>query len=417
MRARVRIRDEADARAARQELSRRGLRECMDGEPYDLLVVDEWTAEGDPAVQEARRDGIPVTVLAEMVLEGARGPVVGVTGTAGKTSTCRALEWIMRRSGRPVAISSTARSANAWPDRSLAGGCGPGVVTIAELTSTHLCHMRSVHPDVAVVTTIRPDHVELHGSVEAYVAAKRRVADELTAGDVLVLPCDDPVTVTGIGQCPARPGWFGVLSQADPPPGDGATARGPEVLLRWEGDTARCPAPATGTALRAALAAATAAMAVGVPPGQVARALEGIPVVPHRMRAAPGPRGITLVDDTMAATPLKALSALHAMAPGDLVLVVGGNDAPGGMSVHASPEEAAQLSRALREGRRRASALVAFGAAADRVQSLVRLDARVPDVGTALDAAIDACPDGGTVLVSPMFPMRPDEREVVGSRR
>ncbi|MBL6634555.1 MAG: hypothetical protein ISP32_09280, partial [Thermoleophilia bacterium] len=300
MRACVRIRDEADARAARDELRRRGMRECAPGQRFELLVVDEWTAEGDTAVQAARREGVPVTVLAELVLERAGGPVVGVTGTAGKTSTCRALEWILRQSGRKVAISSTARSANAWPDHSLAGGSGASVVTIAELTSTHLCHMRSVHPDVAVVTTIRPDHVELHGSVEAYEAAKRRLVEELTGDDLLVLPCDDPTTVGVIGERPARPCGFGALPPAEMPPGDGAFVRGAQVLLAWHEDHAQCDAPSAGTALRAGLAAAAAAMAVGVSPAEAAQALVAVPMVPHRMRAVTGARGITLIDDTMA---------------------------------------------------------------------------------------------------------------------
>lgn len=417
MRACVRIRDDADARAARAELARRGIPESVGNEPYGLLVVDEWTAEGDPAVQAARRQGIPVTVLAELVLERALGPVVGVTGTAGKTSTCRALEWILLRAGREVAISSTARSANAWPDHSLAGGCGTDVVTIAELTSTHLCHMGSVHPDVAVVTTIRPDHVELHGSVHAYVAAKRRLVEHLTADDVLVLPCDDPATVHAIGARPARAAWFGVLDPTDQAPAGGAFSVDADVLLRWHGHEAHCVPPVHGTALRAAMAAATAAMAVGVPPARVARALEGLPPVAHRMRPAPGPRGITLVDDTMAATPLKGLAAVQSLDDGDVVLVVGGDDAPGGVAVHASPEEAQQLSRALGEGRRRARTLVAFGPAATRVARDVTVDAQAPDVDAALDIAIAACPDGGTVLVSPMFPMRPEEREAVSARR
>lgn len=416
MRACVRIRDDADARAARAELARRGIRESAGDEPYDLLVVDEWTAEGDPAVQAARRDGIPVTVLAELVLERALGPVVGVTGTAGKTSTCRALEWILRQAGRAVAISSTARSANAWPDHSLAGGCGSDVVTIAELTSTHLCHMRSVHPDVAVVTTIRPDHVELHGSVEAYVEAKRRLVEHLTADDVLVLPCDDPATVHAIGARPARTAWFGVPDGASALPGAGAFAVGSDLLLRWNGQEAHCAPPVRGTALRAAMAAAAAAMAMGVPPARAARAMAGMPPVAHRMRATSGPRGIRLVDDTMAATPLKGLAAVQSLDAGDVVLVVGGNDAPEGVAVHASPEEAEQLSMALREGRRRARTLVAFGPASARVARHVTVDVEAPDVLGALDAAIAACPDGGTVLVSPMFPMRPGEREAVSAR-
>jgi UDP-N-acetylmuramoylalanine--D-glutamate ligase len=410
MRARVRIRDESDAAAARRLLAARGIHAGRRDEPVGLLVVDEWTPEGDPLVQEARREEIPITVLAELVLSEARGPVVGVTGTAGKTSTCRALEAILAATGRPVAISRTARSANAWPDRSLEGGCDPDVVTIAELTSTHLCHMGTVHPDVAVVTMVRPDHVELHGSVEAYVAAKRRLVDELTPRDVLVMPTDDPDTRRAIGPCPARECGFG---HGHDPGGEGAFGMDGEVVLRWDGRMARGVAPRGGTAGRAALAAAAAALALGEAPAAVATALGSIHHVPHRMHPRPGPRGITVIDDTMAATPLKGLAAIEEIQGSPDVVVLGGDDAPGGVAVHASADEDAVLRRALACARERAAVVVAFGPARGRVAASVRPDAEADDIGDALTAALAACPDGGTVLVSPMFPMDPADRRLV----
>ncbi|MGB1377442.1 MAG: hypothetical protein ACPG7S_06420, partial [Miltoncostaeaceae bacterium] len=92
-RAVVRVGDARDARAAERIVAARG--HAVDrGEvrPGDaLLVVDEWTREHDPHVVRARALGVPVTVLAELVMNSLPRPVVAVTGTAGKTSTCRAL--------------------------------------------------------------------------------------------------------------------------------------------------------------------------------------------------------------------------------------------------------------------------------------------------------------------------------------
>ena len=397
-----------DARAAEAILREQGHVVVDDG--AHLLVVDEWTPETSPLVTAARESGIPVTVLAELLLERAHPPVVGVTGTAGKTSTCRALEQILRACGHPVAISTSARSGNAWPDHSLLdqlAGAGPGTVTVAELTSTHLCHMRHVHPDVAVVTTIRPDHVELHGSIGAYIAAKRRLVAELTDGDALVLPTDDPETLGALGPARGRRWGFG---EVDGPRGAFRVPGG--ILVRGDDDERECPSVLEGPPLRAALAASAAAMALGVSPEAVAGALGGVRAVAHRQASRPGPRGVTIVDDSMAATPLKVRAAVRRFGGPDLVLVLGGDDALAGDPVHASREEQALLVDALRAARAGSRAIVAFGPATRRILPHLEPDARADDIRSALDLAIDLCPDGGTVLVSPMFPLTPADRQV-----
>ncbi len=414
MRARLLVSDPEDAAAAARLLAAAGWETQARPQhgPVDLIVVDEWTPETAPHVVAARASGTPVTVLAELVLQRAAGPVVAVSGTAGKTSTCRALAHIITACGGTVAISGTARSGNAWPDRSLVVAPPADAVTIAELTSTHLCHMGEVRADVAVLTRIRPDHSELHGGLERYYAAKRRLVDAAPPGAAYVLPVDDPVTMRLLGR-PLVPGWaFGRVDRARM---DGAFVVRDSVVLRAGGTEVAGPPGATGTALRAALAAACSAMALGVPPDAVAAALGGIPVVPHRMARHGVSRGITLIDDTMAATPLKALAAIRAVPDGPLVLIVGGDDAPGGTPVHTAPEESAALARALDLARSRADRLIAFGPAAQRVAAHVRVDDRTDDVTEALAVALARCPRGGTVLASPMFPVGPADREWVAA--
>jgi len=84
-----------------------------------VLVADEWTPELAPHVATARAVGAQVTCLAELVLRRAAVPVVGVTGTAGKTTACHRLAALLDAAGRPYAMARTARAANAWPDADL----------------------------------------------------------------------------------------------------------------------------------------------------------------------------------------------------------------------------------------------------------------------------------------------------------
>lgn len=411
MRAVLRVHGREDARAAGALLVRRGYEVVDDrADAVDLVVVDEWTPEDAPWVRDARANGIPTAVLAELLLDDAAGPVVGVTGTAGKTSTCRALAHLLRACGVPVCISGTARSGNAWPDHSLVGNIPPGAVLVAELTSTHLCHMGTVRVDIGVVTNVRPDHVELHGSLDRYYAAKRRLVDALPPDAPLVLPVDDPLTISALGTTPGRSWGFG----ADPGTGVGAFLAAPDRVVLRDGER-ECTAPLTarGTAARAVLAAGAAAMALGVAPDALADAVAQVPPAPHRMSGRALPGGITIIDNTMAATPLKVVAGLHDAPDGPLVLVLGGDRSPTGTPVHASPDEQRALEEALREARRRAGTLVAFGPAADDVRAVVPPDVTARDIREALEAARGACPEGGTILVAPMFPMGPDERDLV----
>ena len=400
-----------DAHAAQALLRARGAEIVDDPDaPVDMLVVDEWTAETAPQVIAARTAGAAVTVLAEMILADAPRPVVGVTGTAGKTSTCRALEAILRACTVPVAISTTARSGNAWPDHSLAdqlaAGVPAGCVVIAELTSTHLCHMTHVHPDVAVVTTIRPDHLELHGGYGAYVAAKRRLVAELADADAAVLPTDDPTTLDALGAVNGRLWGFG-----DAPTGLGAFAVPGGVLLRAPDGQCDAPTDLEGPPLRALLAAAAAALALGLTAAECADAVAHVPIVDHRQAQRPGPRGITIVDDSMAATPLKTHAALERFIGPGLVVVLGGDDALGGEPVHSGAEEQAALREALALVRESAAVVVAFGPVRDRIATHIACDSSCAEIDEALTLAIRSCPDGGTVLVSPMFPLTPAQRE------
>jgi UDP-N-acetylmuramoylalanine--D-glutamate ligase len=350
---------------------------------------------------------VRVTVLAELILDHLRSPVIAVTGTAGKTSACRALAHVLEGCGRPVSISSTARSANAWPDRSVEVDPAPGTVTIAELTSTHLCHMDAVRADVGVVTLLRPDHVDLHGDLERYYAAKRRLVGRMPASSSVVLPLDDQQTTDILGPIDRTTWGFGAMTGATP---DGAFEVDGHLVLAAGGRSAQRDLPATGTTLRAAMAAAAAALALGIDPQAVADALDGLPSVAHRLAARPGPGGITIIDDSMAATPLKAAAGIRQAPAGPLVVVVGGNDAPAGAPVHASPEEVAALSEALLAVRARADCLIAFGPAAQRVVAQVPVDQQVGSLADALDSALSRCPQGGTVMISPMFPLTPDDR-------
>jgi UDP-N-acetylmuramoylalanine--D-glutamate ligase len=261
-------------------------------------------------------------------------------------------------------MGRTARAANAWPDAALyelAPHLRPPAVVIAELTSTHLVWM-STSPAIAVVTCLWPDHAELHGSVAAYVAAKRRIVQFQEPGDVALL-------------------------------GPGVPFTGPGRNVRFDGD----PADAVAAEL-------------GVPVVDVPD-----PDLPHRFRDVAGPPGIRVIDDSMAATPRKAARGVERLAAQlggiERVVLLAGGDDPG---VHRAPEEAAALRAAC--DRVRGARVVAFGAAAPRIVAELG-DARVvADLEAAMTAAAALARPGDGILLAPMFPLAMPARERFSSR-
>ena len=152
----------------------------------DIAYLDVWTAEVDDRVRRLRERGARLSCLSDLLLERASIPTIGVTGTAGKSTTASFVAQLARLAGpEPVFTSTTARSGNLWAtEESLAVLEQERGVHVVELTSSHLAFMRT-SPHVAVVTSFWPDHLELHGSLAAYRRAKEQIVRDQTLGE----PC------------------------------------------------------------------------------------------------------------------------------------------------------------------------------------------------------------------------------------
>ena len=372
---------------------------------HDEAFLDVWTPEVAPRVSRLRAAGARVRCLGDLVLERAPVPTIGVTGTAGKTTTAFLLVELLRAAGLVVHASSTARAGNLWPTAELLPVPDTGVVVL-ELTSSHLC-FTTHSPSIAVVTCFWPDHLELHGSLERYRAAKEAIARGQSAGDVVVTNEDDEGAAAIAALSPGR--WVGFSATAEV--GEGAFLRGERIVARCGGEeqALRLPAGFDGPRRQALLAAVAAATVAGaIPTG-----LEGLRLPDLRALVVGRRDGVELVDDGMAATPAKTASALRERPDRSVVLVAGGELMSMGLPVHASPEEQRLLEEASAEARRAARLVVLFGPAAGRLAPLLdpTLVVVAGDVEHAVATAAERLSGVDTLLVSPMFPMSAEERE------
>jgi UDP-N-acetylmuramoylalanine--D-glutamate ligase len=272
-------------------------------------------------VGEARRRGIPVWSEVELgyrLLPGAR--LVGVTGTNGKTTTTELLGAIFRAAGRDVAV---------------AGNVGTPLTSIrdvewvvCELSSFQLEDVHELACDVAVLLNLEPDHLDRHGSFEAYRDAKLRIFERARAK---VVPRGlelEGIEFAADDELPAEP------------------------LIR-------------GRHNRENAAAATAAARVaGIGDEHIAEALRTFPGVPHRLELVGERDGVRYVNDSKATNVAAARRALAAYADEPVHLILGGSlkgedfaplaaaIGPNVRSVHLIGEAAEQLARVILDGYR-----------------------------------------------------------------
>jgi UDP-N-acetylmuramoylalanine--D-glutamate ligase len=381
----------------------------LDREPgeHDEAFLDVWTPEVAPRVSRLRSAGTRVRCLGDLVLERARVPTIGVTGTAGKTTTAFLLVQLLRKAGIEVHAGTTARAGNVWPTAELLPAPTSGVVVL-ELTSSHLC-FTAHSPSIAVVTCFWPDHLELHGSLERYRAAKEAIARGQSAPDVAIANEDDEAAIGALS--PGRRVGFSATAEV----GEGAFQSGGSVVARGGGEEQALALPAgfDGPRRQALIAAVAAATVAGAIPTD----LEGLRL-PDLRAVVVGTRDeAELVDDGMAATPTKSSAALRERPDRSVVLVAGGELTSAGLPVHASPGEQRLLEEACAEARRAVRLVVLFGPAAGRLAPLLEPTPVVVarDVEHAVATAGDRLSGAHALLVSPMFPVSLAEREWIAA--
>ena len=373
----------------------------------DVLVVDCWTAETASVVVRHCAAGARVTSIGDLILERCHARTLGVTGSAGKTTATRLAVAMMEAGGVAVRASTSARAGNAWPAAELIESLpGPPATTwlALELTSTHLAYMQT-SPDVAVITAFWPDHIELHGSLQRYRDAKATILRYQGSDGICVVNVDDPGAVTFAADVHGR------LCQASAERAvtSGVGVEGDLVVARVDGTaTTLCrrdhvPLPAPLASI--AVTAACAALACGADPVGVARQLTTPAALVHRRQVLGHVDGVTVIDDSAATTPRKARSSLVGLDPTLVIAIVGGQLDIGGVAVHASSEEAAELARAC-NALAACRAVIAFGPAARRIPGATR----TTTLADAVRLARKRAQPGDTIVLAPMFPVTMEER-------
>lgn len=354
----------------------------------DAIVVSPGVPWDLAALAAAREQGIPVMAEVEAAACFLEGPLVGVTGSNGKTTTTSLIGRMLEASGFPTIVGGNIGA----PLIGMVDEATPETITVAELSSFQLEGIEGLRPRVAVLLNITPNHLDRHPSFDAYKGAKARIFRNQTANDFAVLNADDP-TVVGLAELSAAHKIFFSRSQDLP---EGLMVSKGQVLYRV-GHLERELFSVRDVKLRGefnledVLAASAAACVLGADFDALAQAVRDFRGVEHRLEHVGDVLGVEFYNDSKATSVDATVKALSAFERG-VHLILGGKD-------KGAPYE--PLIPLLRE---RVRDVLVIGGAAERISrelaGAVEL-VRAGDLRSAVHMAFAAAKPGDVILLSP----------------
>ncbi|MGZ5336964.1 MAG: UDP-N-acetylmuramoyl-L-alanine--D-glutamate ligase [Solirubrobacterales bacterium] len=340
-----------------------------------------------PVIAAARERGIAVTGELELAWRALPNLFVAVTGTNGKTTTAELIGHLLSEAGEPVAVAGNVGT----PLASLVGEVDEEATVVCEASSFQLENCEAFAPELAVFLNLAPDHLDRHRSLDAYLEAKLRVFANQGPEDVAIVNADDPALVKRELGGEAQLVLFSTR---------GADA---EITLdageiRWRGAPlirAEELAILGPHNVANAMAAAAAALSLGVAPDAVAAGLRSFEGVGHRLEPVAAADGVLFVNDSKATNVSAALAAI-ASFEGGVHLILGGR---------AKGESFEPLGAAVAE---RCAAAYVIGEAAEEIVAALApaTEAAVPvhrvdGLELAVSRAAAAATAGQVVLLAP----------------
>lgn len=387
-----------------QELLGLGIQTCFGSHPLtllegcDLLCISGGVPLDLPIVQEAIRRRIPLSNDSQILLERLKTKTIGITGSAGKTTTTTMVGEIAKKACR--------NTQKAW----IGGNIGTPLITyldeihsndivVLELSSFQL-ELMTLSPSIATITNITPNHLDRHGTMQAYTAAKARILAHQGSHDTAILNRENAEAWNLREMVHGRLITFGMKEpQGDLP---GTFLRDHSLWIK-DGQRQQELCPVHAVQLRGehnmlnALAASAIAYAAGFPPDAIESGIHEVRGISHRLEFIRRWHGADWYNDSIATTPERTLAAIRSFHE-PLILLLGGRDK------HLPWEELAA------EVHKRADHIILFGEAADLIYTA--LDAheqhqfpytldKATSLSDAIQTAAGIVQEGDVVLLSP----------------
>ena len=383
--ATVRVSDSRRAAPGTSDLRAEGIEVVEGGHAPDHLdgATMVVTSPGVPPHADILRWAndrmLPVWGELELGARLARVPYLAVTGTNGKTTTTGMLAACLRSAGLDaVACGNIGRP---FPTAARE----PHDALVVEASSFQLATQASFHPRVSVLLNLAPDHLDWHGSFDAYAAAKARVFALQGAADVHVGNLDDEASAAISRTAPCEVRWFTLGEPSE----RGAGIRDGRMTAGWSGADLGALSPDSPAMRADAAAAATAAHAFAIGDQAITEAIATFAPEPHRGEPVATVDGVRFLDNSKATNPHAAIAAV---GDAEGVVLIAGGDAKG---VDLTP---------LGSVAARLAGVVAIGASAGDVRAVFEGRVPVREAGSIEEAtrlAFRMASGTGTVLLAP----------------
>ncbi|MDH3396414.1 MAG: UDP-N-acetylmuramoyl-L-alanine--D-glutamate ligase [Acidimicrobiia bacterium] len=280
----------------------------------DLVITSPGFSETSEPISDIRAAGIPLWSELEFASRQLSAPVIAVTGTNGKTTVTRLIADMLAESGlATVAAGNIGRPLADVVDEDLD-------IAVVETSSFQLRFIDQFHPATALILNVAPDHLDWHGSFDAYLAAKAMIHCNQTPDDLLVYDADDAGSVAAVRNAPSR--LVPVSGTRRPEGGAGVVA---DKLDLGDLVVSLARIPIADPAFFVDLASAgVAALAHGAGPAAVEQVITTFRPDPHRRTLVGRWQDVDWVDDSKATNPHAAVAAASAYS--SVVLIAGGRN-------------------------------------------------------------------------------------------
>jgi UDP-N-acetylmuramoylalanine--D-glutamate ligase len=350
-----------------------------------MVVLSPGVPLDLPEVLAAREAGVPVIGEVELASRYLRGPVIGITGSNGKTTTTALTGHILQHCGVDAQVGGNI----GLPPTAMVKTAAEERWNVLELSSFQLETVEEFHADVAAVLNITQNHLDRHHTFEKYVEAKRRLLETQRPGSVTVLNASDPVSTSLAYAVRGEIEWF---SREDRPMSRGWWFDGTRIFHDGKPVMERSQIPLRGLHnVENVMAAAACAHRAGAALEGIGPAVSTFPGVEHRIEFVRELHGVKYYNDSKATSVDATLKAIEGF-DGGLWIILGGKDKGSDYRPLIAPL------------RQKARGVLLIGAASEKIASQIGGEISLQPceyLEKAVDIAAGSAKRGDVVLLAP----------------
>lgn len=313
-----------------EELEALGIQVITGNHPDDLIhsgislvVKNPGIPYEAPPVQKALELGIPVITEVEIAYQLSQAPLIGITGSNGKTTTTTLVGHILKEAALNPVVGGNIGTVLC----ELAEEVKPEQILVAELSSFQLMGTRTFRPKIAALLNLYPAHLDYHHTIDEYLAAKAKIFANQTGTDYAVLNYDQEAVRRLADAIDAKPYFFSRTQKVSP----GAYLESGKIVYRQESSEPEVVLDVKDVALQGKhhleniLAAVVICKLAGADTASIAKVLTTFQGVEHRTEYVATVGGVKYYNDSKATNPQAAIQAISAFQ-NPVVLIAGGLD-------------------------------------------------------------------------------------------